>query len=362
MKNHSSFLKIPNHMQNYIIKIGLFLCFAIIIIIIIETGKDFIQNSYKFKQTHIQEKRRDDQNRLNIISKDNIRTTIKSSIFNKVPGLNAGITLYKNIESPQKIIINKNSISIPIKHTQCADIQSFIEYTSNLTKVVLVTEALNRDLEIPEMKSNSTETRMQGMTISQQGNFNVAIQVNVKNAGQIQYIQQIGSNNNNPYQNNNDIRNSYIDNSLSIITKPIMLINVLKNSIDESLSFPVSQYSNQKWGIAVEKVFGNDNNTYQFQESTDQQSVGRNEAYLSLKGNENDVVQGQSGFHNSSKIDITGNRNLVTNSQYGELNYAGITISSGIKNVVNVEQVGFNNFALIFQNGVNNIINVVQHQ
>lgn len=362
MKNHSSFFKIRDLNQNFTIKLILFIC--IVLFISKETNKDFIYNTYKFEKLLTPEKPKSNQNRSNSTWKTGIRTNIKSEIFKKTTNSNVSIVIHKDTLPVKTNKINKTNKNIThkrVRYSRSADIQSFIENIPNLPSIIYLTEALSNDLKIQRMKPYSDEGNLQEITTAQQGNFNVAIQINVKNAGQVQYIQQIGMNNNNPYRNNNTIRKSSIDNSLLINAGFLMLNNVFENSKVGSLSFPVSQYSNQILGIAVENVFGNDNYAYQFQESANQQ-LGRNEAYMYLKGNKNDVIQGQSGSSNNSKIDIIGNRNLVTNFQYGEFNYAGITISPGVNNVVNVEQTGLSNISLIFQNGINNIVNVVQNQ
>lgn len=193
------------------------------------------------------------------------------------------------------------------------------------------------------------------MTVYQEGNSNVADQVSVGGYGQIQRIRQVGDNNNNP----NSSLNAF-DLTSTTLSNPLTALNYrFNNGYGTTIQPPLTQYANQMYGSAIMNVYGNNNNTYQFQEYSVWSKSGRNNMTLDLIGNNNDVAQGQLGEYNNSDLDIEGSGNVVSTSQLGDSNIADVYILGSL-NVVGVQQTGNLQSATVFQNGSSNFTSVVQ--
>ena len=365
MRNQGSLIKTQYDDQNFTIK---FVLICVLILICIGIGENSfhkipLQNQVDKKiKSKILEL---DQNKAGVLTNcvnENSAENIQHLRTSKILKKNTGISLYSNIEIPKLILIGQYDKQQNKKNKK-VDIESFMESNTNLAKEVIATEIYsNNDLETPTINLISGETNIQGMTISQQGNFNVALQVNIRGVGQIQHMEQIGNNNNNTtkYRNNKWI--SFGENVLGIIRKQPFFMTVQNGTSNETMDLPISQFSDQLYGKEVAEVYGNENITNQFQEATDKQLAGRNEAYISIKGNTNEVWQYQSGFHNTSRVNVSGNENLVVCFQKGDLNYTEVNISSGSNNVTKIAQSGFYNSSSVYQAGENNKVTIIQHQ
>ena len=366
MKNQDSVIKIQYDNQNHIIKVGLILC--VLIFICIEIGKNSLHKTplqyhdYESLKSNILKTEQVNEADFDIVRVENSDERINNLLITKISQTTTGIKYNTNIDIPKINLIEEYAKPYKIKN-HLFDIESFMINNSNQSKVIISTgvQTIN-NIEIPTIQLNTTETSPQGMTISQLGNFNVALQVNVRGIGQIQNIEQIGNYNNNTTITKNNILNSSVDNSFYNIGKQTDLTTLLKSIFDKTMDLPISQFSDQLYGIVVAKVEGNENSTYQFQEATDRLLFGRNEAYSSIKGNKNEVAQNQSGFSNTSRVNIYGNENRVVNFQKGDRNYSEILISSGFNNMINITQSGFYNSAFVYQAGANNTVNIIQNQ
>lgn len=232
------------------------------------------------------------------------------------------------------------------------DVGSFEEVTTSLTKMGL-------DIDQSGDGNHATQKTLmsfgcygiQGMTILQQGNSNVADQVSVVGMAQVQSIKQIGNNNNLASLN---LISTTLVNPLTELTFKF------NNGYGTVVGLPMNQYSNQRFGTAIMNVTGDANNTYQFQEYSVWSTSGNNDITLDLIGNNNNVAQGQLGENNNSDLDISRDLNVVSTSQLGNSNLADVDIL-GSSNVVGIQQTGDLQTATVLQNGNNNFATVVQH-
>ncbi|BBE20870.1 hypothetical protein AQPE_5065 [Aquipluma nitroreducens] len=245
-------------------------------------------------------------------------------------------------------------------NTAKQDVGSYYEETTSYTKM---------GLDIDQIGGNNWATQktiktygnfgVQGMTVYQGGNYNIADQVSIGGMGQVQSIKQVGDNNNNPIKSGNtfDLSSTTINNPLAVLQNPLTLAFTFGAGA-QTVSLPLTQYSKQELGKATIDVLGSDNNTYQFQE-TPTWGGGKNQATIDLIGNKNDVAQGQLGALNNSDFDLTGDENVVSNSQLGNSNIADVNIL-GSYNVVGIEQTGDLNNATVNQTGNSNLARIIQ--
>lgn len=181
------------------------------------------------------------------------------------------------------------------------------------------------------------------MFVIQDGNYNVADQLSIGGYGNVQNIHQKGDNNNNPGMSSNTY-----DVSSTSLTDPLTLPWAHKPA------GLYTQYANQMFGTTHMYVEGDGNNTHQYQEYTVWARSGRNDAWIDVWGDDNDVAQGQLGYMNYSDVDVTGDRNVVTTAQDGDDNIANMSVV-GDDNIAAKDQVGNTNNGSISITGSGNV-------
>lgn len=210
----------------------------------------------------------------------------------------------------------------------------------------------NSSLQTTVPSFGSSPVRL--MYVDQQGNDNFVNQLSIGGSGNSQHVVQKGNNNNNPTKSGNSL-----DVSATGLNNPMNLSWAYGNQGGYSSTNDYTQYSNQMAGKAHIDIEGNDNNTFQFQESS--WSNTANVATIKIAGNANDVIQGQKGNLNTSEIDVNGSGNVITSSQLGDHNTTSIELLfASDNNVVGVEQTGNWQDASVLQSGVSNFAKVIQ--